>query len=193
MNEFLLLEKMKKIILGIVILVVFLSYGQEVAVTHQETNWLSGIFDFFLKIKNGLMLLLFSICAAFLYVLGWFFGLNYKEISVYFNLYFQTIVPIVIGVYFVGKYFINKRLNVFSLLTIVMLVGNIYLLLWVYKRYPIVKINYSFNKCVADLQWLAKYFKTQYVDVNIYIFVVGFILNIALYLLFYRLSNYLKK
>ncbi|ATA92597.1 hypothetical protein CGC56_10765 [Capnocytophaga canimorsus] len=193
MNEFLLLEKMKKIILGIVILVVFLSYGQEVAVTHQETNWLSGIFDFFLKIKNGLMLLLFSICAAFLYVLGWFFGLNYKEISVYFNLYFQTIVPIVIGVYFVGKYFINKRLNIFSLLTIVMLVGNIYLLLWVYKRYPIVKINYSFNKCVADLQWLAKYFKTQYVDVNIYIFVVGFILNIALYLLFYRLSNYLKK
>lgn len=193
MNEFLLLEKMKKIILGIVILVVFLSYGQEVAVTHQETNWLSGIFDFFLKIKNGLMLLLFSICAAFLYVLGWFLGLNYKEISVYFNLYFQTIVPIVIGVYFVGKYFINKRLNVFSLLTIVMLVGNIYLLLWVYKRYPIVKINYSFNKCVADLQWLAKYFKTQYVDVNIYIFVVGFILNIALYLLFYRLSNYLKK
>ncbi|ATA93464.1 hypothetical protein CGC54_03490 [Capnocytophaga canimorsus] len=193
MNEFLLLEKMKKIILGIVILVVFLSYGQEVAVTHQETNWLSGIFDFFLKIKNGLMLLLFSICAAFLYVLGWFLGLNYKEISVYFNLYFQTIVPIVIGVYFVGKYFINKRLNVFSLLTIVMLVGNIYLLLWVYKRYPIVKINYSFNKCVADLQWLAKYIKTQYVDVNIYIFVVGFILNIALYLLFYRLSNYLKK
>ncbi|AWL78213.1 hypothetical protein DKB58_04265 [Capnocytophaga canimorsus] len=193
MNEFLLLEKMKKIILGIVILVVFLSYGQEVAVTHQETNWLSGIFDFFLKIKNGLMLLLFSICAAFLYVLGWFFGLNYKEISVYFNLYFQTIVPIVIGVYFVGKYFINKKLNIFSLLTIVMLVGNIYLLLWVYKRYPIVKINYSFNKCVADLQWLAKYFKTQYVDVNIYIFVVGFILNIALYLLFYRLSNYLKK
>ncbi|GIM57802.1 hypothetical protein ACIRNY_11930 [Capnocytophaga canimorsus] len=193
MNEFLLLEKMKKIILGIVILVVFLSYGQEVAVTHQETNWLSGIFDFFLKIKNGLMLLLFSICAAFLYVLGWFLGLNYKEISVYFNLYFQTIVPIVIGVYFVGKYFINKRLNIFSLLTIVMLVGNIYLLLWVYKRYPIVKINYSFNKCVADLQWLAKYFKTQYVDVNIYIFVVGFILNIALYLLFYRLSNYLKK
>ncbi|GJQ05353.1 hypothetical protein CAPN009_17680 [Capnocytophaga canimorsus] len=193
MNEFLLLEKMKKIILGIVILVMFLSYGQEVAVTHQETNWLSGIFDFFLKIKNGLMLLLFSICAAFLYVLGWFFGLNYKEISVYFNLYFQTIVPIVIGVYFVGKYFINKRLNIFSLLTIVMLVGNIYLLLWVYKRYPIVKINYSFNKCVADLQWLAKYFKTQYVDVNIYIFVVGFILNIALYLLFYRLSNYLKK
>ncbi|MFK8295183.1 hypothetical protein ACI760_03205 [Capnocytophaga canimorsus] len=193
MNEFLLLEKMKKIILGIVILVVFLSYGQEVAVTHQETNWLSGIFDFFLKIKNGLMLLLFSICAAFLYVLGWFFGLNYKEISVYFNLYFQTIVPIVIGVYFVGKYFINKRLNIFSLLTIVMLVGNIYLLLWVYKRYPIVKINYSFDKCVADLQWLAKYFKTQYVDVNIYIFVVGFILNIALYLLFYRLSNYLKK
>ncbi|ATA76745.1 conserved membrane hypothetical protein [Capnocytophaga canimorsus] len=193
MNEFLLLEKMKKIILGIVILVVFLSYGQELAVTHQETNWLSGIFDFFLKIKNGLMLLLFSICAAFLYVLGWFLGLNYKEISVYFNLYFQTIVPIVIGVYFVGKYFINKRLNVFSLLTIVMLVGNIYLLLWVYKRYPIVKINYSFNKCVADLQWLAKYFKTQYVDVNIYIFVVGFILNIALYLLFYRLSNYLKK
>ncbi|WP_400137008.1 hypothetical protein [Capnocytophaga canimorsus] len=184
---------MKKIILGIVILVVFLSYGQEVAVTHQETNWLSGIFDFFLKIKNGLMLLLFSICAAFLYVLSWFLGLNYKEISVYFNLYFQTIVPIVIGVYFVGKYFINKRLNVFSLLTIVMLVGNIYLLLWVYKRYPIVKINYSFNKCVADLQWLAKYFKTQYVDVNIYIFVVGFILNIALYLLFYRLSNYLKK
>ncbi|WP_206677257.1 hypothetical protein [Capnocytophaga canimorsus] len=184
---------MKKIILGIVILVVFLSYGQEVAVTHQETNWLSGIFDFFLKIKNGLMLLLFSICAAFLYVLGWFFGLNYKEISVYFNLYFQTIVPIVIGVYFVGKYFINKRLNIFSLLTIVMLVGNIYLLLWVYKRYPIVKINYSFDKCVADLQWLAKYFKTQYVDVNIYIFVVGFILNIALYLLFYRLSNYLKK
>lgn len=193
MNEFLLLEKMKKIILGIVILVVFLSYGQELAVTHQETNWLSGIFDFFLKIKNGLMLLLFSICAAFLYVLGWFLGLNYKEISVYFNLYFQTIVPIVIGVYFVGKYFINKRLNIFSLLTIVMLVGNIYLLLWVYKRYPIVKINYSFNKCVADLQWLAKYFKTQYVDVNIYIFVVGFILNIALYLLFYRLSNYLKK
>ncbi|GIM55792.1 hypothetical protein CAPN006_01860 [Capnocytophaga canimorsus] len=193
MNEFLLLEKMKKIILGIVILVMFLSYGQEVAVTHQETNWLSGIFDFFLKIKNGLMLLLFSICAAFLYVLGWFLGLNYKEISVYFNLYFQTIVPIVIGVYFVGKYFINKRLNIFSLLTIVMLVGNIYLLLWVYKRYPIVKINYSFNKCVADLQWLAKYFKTQYVDVNIYIFVVGFILNIALYLLFYRLSNYLKK
>lgn len=193
MNEFLLLEKMKKIILGIVILVVFLSYGQELAVTHQETNWLSGIFDFFLKIKNGLMLLLFSICAAFLYVLGWFLGLNYKEISVYFNLYFQTIVPIVIGVYFVGKYFINKRLNIFSLLTIVMLVGNIYLLLWVHKRYPIVKINYSFNKCVADLQWLAKYFKTQYVDVNIYIFVVGFILNIALYLLFYRLSNYLKK
>ncbi|MFJ1365525.1 hypothetical protein ACILDU_03660 [Capnocytophaga canimorsus] len=193
MNEFLLLEKMKKIILGIVILVVFLSYGQEVAVTHQETNWLSGIFDFFLKIKNGLMLLLFSICAAFLYVLGWFLGLNYKEISVYFNLYFQTIVPIVIGVYFLVKYFINKRLNIFSLLTIVMLVGNIYLLLWVYKRYPIVKINYSFNKCVADLQWLAKYFKTQYVDVNIYIFVVGFILNIALYLLFYRLSNYLKK
>ncbi|MFJ1426106.1 hypothetical protein [Capnocytophaga canimorsus] len=184
---------MKKIILGIVILVVFLAYGQEVAVTHQETNCLSGIFDFFLKIKNGLMLLLFSICAAFLYVLGWFLGLNYKEISVYFNLYFQTIVPIVIGVYFVGKYFINKRLNIFSLLTIVMLVGNIYLLLWVYKRYPIVKINYSFNKCVADLQWLAKYFKTQYVDVNIYIFVVGFILNIALYLLFYRLSNYLKK
>lgn len=123
--------------------------------------------------------ILFMLCVGFLYLLSILFHFNYQETSVYFNLYFQGILPILTGLFVLYKVRKSWIKIIFTLIGIGL---NSWLFKWIIERYPIDKIEYSFNKCVADLNLLADKLDSNYIAVNIYIFIIGFLLNMFYYI-----------
>lgn len=134
----------------------------------------------------GIPELIFGICAGILYILGLLLGLNYMEISVYFNLYLQGILPIVIGFWVLCKVRKSWIKIIFTLLGILF---NGYIFKFIFERYPYDKISYSFNKCVEDLKHIAELYNSTYVNVNLYIFIITFLLNLMYYYLILKIKN----
>lgn len=136
-----------------------------------------------MKIKKALNLILkisvgipFGCCALFLLILGKCLGLNYKQISVYFNLYLQGTVlmisgamPLIASVY---NFYTNiSWLN--SLLIVLMsFYWSLYIvgLCWMIKHYK-GDTEYAFNLCVADLKAIAQLWRLSYYTVNLIIFI----------------------
>lgn len=131
----------------------------------------------------------FGICVLFLLLLGKCLGLNYKQISVYFNLYLQGVVllcsallPAIASIYELCHY-----ISLLSILTACCMISyfSIYFagIVWMFKHYK-GDIYSSYALCVNDLQKVSKSWHVSYMTVNLIIFIgwwiALFVINVLL-------------
>ena len=128
---------------------------------------------------------LFMLCVYFLEWLGKMTGLNYKKISVVFNIYIQGGILLVSSCLPLIKVILcnsdnggKGRILFFGgcLIYIGLYVYGLYRL---YKRYH-TPLEYAFDLCVDDLLFLSKKWGMSYNAVNILIFVIGWFLCVGL-------------
>lgn len=126
-----------------------------------------------------LALLPFGLCVLFLRLLGKLFGLTYKQISVVFNLWVQGAVLALSGIlpFGIATY---KGMEPFSIGCLAL-----YGLVYVYGFIRMLKhyhlpFDYAFDLCVDDLNWVAKKWHTTYQMVNIVIFVILYLILLAI-------------
>lgn len=142
-----------------------------------------------------LALLPFGLCVLFLLLLGKLCGLTYKQISVVFNLWVQGAVLALSGLAPFGVC-IYKMLESFSIgwLLLTILLGC-YGLVYVHAFIKMLQhyrlpFNAAFDLCVYDLQYLAKKWHTTYQIVNLLIFVLFYLILLALniFICYYLIS-----
>ena len=132
-----------------------------------------------------LALLPFGLCVLFLLLLGKFFGLTYKQISVVFNLWLQGAVLLLSGLAPATAAFYRLDEDrswqwlVAAIPTLIYGVAYIYGFAKMLAHYHL-PFDYAFDVCVEDLQVLAIRWKTTYQIVNLVIFVLFFLILIGL-------------
>ena len=125
---------------------------------------------------------LFDICCKILSGLGSLLGLSYKEICVIGNIHIQggiwllsAMIPIIVLMLRKQTSLIKK-----SYLMLAIGYGFIHSILFIMfcgrYSFPIIE---GFDVCVKDLQHIAENYSTTYQAVNIYIFVVGWLLSVG--------------
>lgn len=135
----------------------------------------------FFDVCSKLFLIPFAACVLFLRGLGLLFGLNYKQISVIFNLYLQGGLLCITGV----LPFTAMAASCFvccpswcsvALLLALAFYACLYIIgfVWLIKHYKL-PCNDAFDRCVADLQWLGRKWNMSYYAVNLIIFVAGWL------------------
>ena len=132
-----------------------------------------------------LALLPFAICVGFLMLLGKLCGLTYKQISMVFNLWLQGAVlvmsatlPFVLSVILICNGFTIPRF-----LLIIFLVIYVLAYIWAFMRmihHYHLPFDRAFDRCVHDLQVLARKWHTSYQVVNLLLFVGAFLILLAL-------------
>lgn len=147
--------------------------------------------------------IIFGLCSAVLMGLGELLNLSYREISVYFNLYFQYIIIIMscLSVLFAAIKMVRRKFTLERLIILICailynaIIINIGKLL--YNRYGKISVDDAFFLCKEDLMSLSKYIDininsqfyregwTEYFIVNIIIFIILF--------LFILIFNYFMK
>ena len=125
---------------------------------------------------------LFDICCKIMSGLGSLLGLSYKEICVIGNIHIQggiwllsAMIPIIVLMLRKQTSLIKK-----SYLMLAIGYGFIHSILFIMfcgrYSFPIIE---GFDVCVKDLQHIAENYSTTYQAVNIYIFVVGWLLSVG--------------
>lgn len=125
---------------------------------------------------------LFDICCKIMSGLGSLLGLSYKEICVIGNIHIQggiwllsAMIPIIVLMLRKQTSLIKK-----SYLILAIGYGFIHSILFIMfcgrYSFPIIE---GFDVCVKDLQHIADNYSTTYQAVNIYIFVVGWLLSVG--------------
>ena len=126
---------------------------------------------------------LFDICCRTMSSLGQFLGLSYKEVCVIFNVHVQggiwvlsALTPVI-----ALTWKLRKQISVCKILYLIfaMIYGVCcsYLLLTFITRY--FPITEGFDICVKDLRFIAKAYNTTYEAVNIFIFIIAWILSVG--------------
>ena len=127
---------------------------------------------------------LFLLCVKFLEWLGKTTEMNYKQISVVFNIYIQG------GILFVGSCFplikviiwgsdIDWKWRILFFGGCFIYIGSyVYGVYRLYKRYH-TPLEYAFDLCVDDLLYLSRKWRMSYNAVNILIFVIVWILCVG--------------
>lgn len=127
----------------------------------------------------------YALCILFLTIIECIFNISYQAASVYVCIYAWQILLLcsVIPVLYKGLRCITKK-NVSGWITAIssLLYTTIYgfATYALFKHYPLNDVNYSFNLCVNDLRQLASHFGVSYSEINIYIYVIGFVLLVLL-------------
>lgn len=122
----------------------------------------------------------FGICVVFLQVLGKCLGLNYMQISVYFNLYLQGVVLVCSALLptIASIYVLSHSISLLSLVTTLCMISyfSIYVagIMWMFQHYK-GDINNSYALCVNDLLKLSRRWHLSYMAVNLIIFIVWWI------------------
>ena len=127
---------------------------------------------------------LFDICCKIMSSLGDFFGLSYKEICVIGNIHIQggiwllsALLPIIALIWMLWKQTSFGKF-LYLLFAIGYGLGCSILLMMFVERYSF-PITEGFDICVKDLRHIAKSYSTTYQAVNIYIFVIGWLLSVG--------------
>lgn len=135
---------------------------------------------------------LFDICCKIMSSFGNLIGLSYKEICVIFNLYVQgalwlltALAPIAALIWKLRKKSSVRKVLYLFFAIFYALSCSYLLFIWV-DRYTF-PLNEGFDICVGDLECLAKVFSTTYEAVNIYVFVLGWIISVGWNLLITKL------
>ena len=142
-----------------------------------------------------LALLPFGLCVLFLLLLGKFFGLTYKQISVVFNLWVQGAVLALSGLAPFGIA-VYKMLESFSMGWLILSVifalygaAYVYAFLKMLNHYHL-PFDAAFDLCVDDLERIAEKWHTTYQMVNLLIFVLFYLLLLGLniFICYYLIS-----
>ena len=128
---------------------------------------------------------LFMLCVHFLEWLGNTTRLNYKQISVVFNIYIQGGILLVSSCLPLIKVILCNSDNGGKWRILFFGGCLIYIGLYVYGLYRLYKryhtpLEYAFDLCVDDLLFLSKKWGMSYNAVNILIFVIGWFLCVGL-------------
>lgn len=136
----------------------------------------------------------YALCITFLMLIGAIFNISYQAASVYVCIYIWqglllcSVLPILIR----GIHNITKKTIKGYFTTILSIVYSTFYGLATYQlfhHYPLNDINHSFNLCVKDLQQLASYFSISYYEINVYIYIIGFVLLLLFNWLFFTVIN----
>lgn len=127
---------------------------------------------------------LFDICCRIMSSLGDFFGLSYKEICVIGNIHIQggiwilsALLPITALIWMLWKQRSFGRF-LYLIFAVGYGLGSSILLMMFVERYsfPIIE---GFDICVNDLRFIAKVYNTTYQAINIFIFVIAWLLSLG--------------
>ena len=127
---------------------------------------------------------LFILCVKFLEWLEKMTGFNYKQISVVLNIYIQggillvsSCLPLIKVIIWGSDIDWKWRILFFGgcFIYIGLYVYGVYRL---YKRYH-TPLGYAFDQCVDDLLYLSRKWRMSYNAVNIFIFVIVWILCVG--------------
>ncbi len=118
----------------------------------------------------------FVLCTSFLRLLGKCFRLNYKQISVVFNLYFQGALLLISGALPLISAFENVIINLnwrgWVLLFVCAFYFGIYIIGFIaIIRHYHLPLEYSFETCVKDLLLIAEKCHISYQAINLIIFI----------------------
>ena len=138
-----------------------------------------------IKYARLIALIPFGLCVLFLRLLGIIFGLTYKQISVMFNLWIQGAVLALTGVLPFGitcYKMLTSFTPIYMVLVIVFLCyGAIYVYVFIKMLHHYhLPFDDAFDLCVEDLQTLALRWHTTYQIVNMLIFVLLYLIILAL-------------
>lgn len=127
--------------------------------------------------------IVFNACAVFLLVLGKFLGLSYKQISVVFNLWLQGgVLAISAMLPCVFWFCFSKQNGLLFIAGAIILLAYALLYLWGFMkmlRHYHLPIDYAFDLCVKDLEWLATKWGHSYNYVNIALFVIIYLVLLS--------------
>ena len=139
---------------------------------------------------------LFQLLCGLLYLVGYPFGWTYQETSIYICIYLWPIlcclstVPIIfVSLSCIVKHKISGI--VLTLLSVVYLMYYLFYTNLVIDRYNISNVN-SFNNCMLDLQMIARQTGVTYEALNIYIYVVLFIIIMTINYTIYRIIKWYR-
>ena len=132
---------------------------------------------------------IFDACCKIMTYVGKGLGVSYKEICVIGNLYLQGGVLWLLGMACaVEGYRLLRRTNIRFAKWITVCgildgaVSSILFALLIHRYYGGGAV--AFDRCVADLFWLAKKSHTTYEVVNIWVFIVGFLIVLFIQIAF---------
>ena len=126
---------------------------------------------------------LFDICCRIMSTLGNMIGLTYKEVCVIFNIHIQggiwllsALIPVI-----ALTWKLRKQVSVCKILYLIFAVCyglccSVLLSMFIVRYFPIAE---GFDICVKDLRSIAKAYNTTYEAVNIFIFIIAWILSIG--------------
>lgn len=124
---------------------------------------------------------LFDLCCKIMSEIGESLGFSYKEICVIGNIYVQgglwllsALLPVVTLIFHKQP---SYRKKLYLAVGYGVICSILFILICVRYSFPITE---GFDVCVNDLHWLARTFGTTYQVVNIYIFVIGWLLSVVL-------------
>ena len=142
-----------------------------------------------------LALLPFGLCVLFLLLLGKLFGLNYKQISVVFNLWVQGAVLALSGLAPFGaavfKLSQSFSMGWLALAIVFALYGAAYVYAFIKMlQHYHLPFDAAFDLCVDDLKKIAEKWHTTYEMVNLLIFVLFYLilLGLNIFICFYLIS-----
>lgn len=132
------------------------------------------------KFIKWLILVPFELCVYFLLVLGKCVGIGYKRISVIFNLWLQGAILFLSGClpFIAAIYRCIVEFNCMN--SVILLFSSIYLTIYVNFVYWLVNhyrgdTDTVFNRCVSDLDEVARNWRVSYHAVNLIIFIFWWI------------------
>lgn len=120
---------------------------------------------------------IFLLCVCFLEALGKTTGLTYKQISVIFNLYIQGGILLISGfIPLIAAIMAYSHISIW-LWALAVILSSCYASIYSYGFYLLCKhyhlpLEYSFDLCVYDLQYLVKKIGISYCAINLIIFVL---------------------
>ena len=125
---------------------------------------------------------LFEVCCKIMAGLGNLLGLSYKEICVIGNIYLQggiwvlfTWIPTIVLMRH-KQTPLTKKLYFILALGYGLIHTMLFIMFCGRYSFPIID---GFDVCVKDLQHIARNYSTTYQAINIYIFVVGWLLSVG--------------
>ncbi len=125
---------------------------------------------------------LFEVCCKIMAGLGNLLGLSYKEICVIGNIYLQggiwvlfTWIPTIVLMRH-KQTPLTKKLYFILALGYGLIHTMLFIMFCGRYSFPIID---GFDVCVKDLQHIARNYSTTYQAINIYIFVVGWLLSLG--------------
>ena len=125
---------------------------------------------------------LFDICCKIMSGLGDFLGLSYKEVCVIGNIHIQGGIWLLLAWIPTIVLMRHKQTSLIKKLYLILALGygliHTMLFFMFCERYSF-PITEGFDICVMDLRQIAKSNHTTYQAVNIYIFVIGWLLSVG--------------